>query len=101
MSMNDALNTIEAKAEALLTTTHASPDAFRAAYVASGIIHDLRWLSPDMEFTAALGDMEYLHTMDAWEDKEEWLATAYLKGVALFLEGVRIGYRVAGNGVTA
>ena len=93
--MTDALITIEQHAAFMLAYPHESPDEFRESFQKSNIIHDLRWLAPGMEFTSGLLGMEFLHTLDSWGDREAMQARAYLEGVEMFLEGVRIGYRYA------
>lgn len=93
--MTETLSKIERHTAFMLNNPYESPEEFRESFQKSNIIHDLRWLSPEMEFTVGLLGMEYLHILDHWSEREAIQARAYLEGVDMFLEGVRIGYRFA------
>ena len=95
MSMSDTLSKIERHTAFMLEEPYESPDEFRQSFQKSNIIHDLRWLAPDMEFTCLLCGMEALHLLDHWTDVTANTARLYLEGIEFFLEGVRIGYRHA------
>ena len=95
MSMSDALSKIERHTAFMLNAQYESPDEFRQSFQKSRIVHDLRWLTPELEFTQLLSGMEALHLLDHWTNLTANTARLYLEGVEFFLEGVRLGYRHA------
>ena len=95
--MSETLSRIERHTQFMLSETTATTDEFRQMFQKSNIIHDLRWLSPEMEFMTALCGMEALHISPEWSHEMAQAARMYLEGVEMFLEGVRLGYRIAQN----
>lgn len=95
MSLSDTLTKIQRHTAFMLNEPYTTADEFRQSFQKSNIIHDLRWLTPELEFTAMLSGMEALHIMDHWSDATANAARLYLEAVEFFLEGVKLGYRHA------
>lgn len=92
MSMSKALLDIEATIGRLSNYIDGDPEEFRRAFQDSDIAHDLRWLSPHMEFTGALMTIEALHVSPKWGEQEAFIAGMCIDAIELFLEGARIGW---------
>jgi|SRR5690606_8843411 len=92
MSMSKALLDIEQTIGRLSNLIDGDPEEFRRAFQESNIAHDMRWLSPHMEFTGALSTIEMLHVLPRWTEQEGFVAGLCIDAIELFLEGARLGW---------